>query len=535
MLNVTNSLLLMTALFNIGLALFVLRQHWRNLTNVYFGIFLSALAVWALVLIGTQIGPTYEFWVLCTKLAYIAALAIGVGFYLFSISFPEGKLPTTQTLTWTFGLSFLFSVVLLAKEDFLIERIVTYSWGNGVLLHTPEFILFTILFCTMYIGGLVRTWIKYFRSEVGLSKIQLLVIALSVSITGIGGMYYNLVLPSPLFDDSRYIWTGPLFTTSIAVMIMYSIFRLKLFNAKVIVTELLIALLWIFTFLRTLLASNSTEQFWNGGLFTLALVIGFLLVKSVRAEVEAREKIQTLATELESANRRQEDLIHFISHEVKGALGKCASLLSLIKEGDYGQISPSLSTATERGLSDTRTAVDMVSTILLSSNLKSGVMKFDMQPLNFLDDVVRPALDAMRGDAERKGLQMLFKEEASVPCIVVGDKEMLSQHVVRNLIDNAIRYTPKGSIIVAVRCISGKMVLSVTDSGVGISEEDMGRLFTEGGRGHDSTKTNVNSTGYGLFFAKQLVDAHGGSIRAESAGSGKGSTFVVEIPLAKNK
>lgn len=534
MLNVTNSLLLMTALFNIGLAVIILRQNWRNLTNLYFGVFLCALAVWALVLIGTQIGPSYEFWLYSTKAAYISALVIGIGFYLFSISFPEGVRPPAKTLLWTCGLSLLFTAALLIEPSFLTKEITTYSWGNGIRLGLPEYLMFTVLFCFLYVGGLIRTWIKYFRSEAGLSKIQLLIIALSVTVTGIGGMYYNLVLPSPFFDNSRYIWTGPLFTTSIAVMIMYSIFRLKLFNAKVIVTELLIALLWIFTFLRTLLASNSMEQLWNGGLFVLALTIGFLLVKSVRAEVDSREKIEKLAGDLKIANQRQEGLIHFVSHEVKGALGKCAGLLSLIKEGDFGQVSPELAVVTERGLTDTRTAVDMVSTILLSSNLKSGVMKFDMQSLNFLDDVVRPAVDALRIDAERKGLQMFFKEEVSVPCVVVGDKEMLSQHVVRNLIDNAIRYTPVGSIIVSVRCISEKMVLSVTDSGVGISEDDMAQLFTEGGRGKDSVKVNVNSTGYGLFFAKQLVDAHGGSIRAESAGSGKGSTFVVEIPLAKN-
>ena len=74
------------------------------------------------------------------------------------------------------------------------------------------------------------------------------------------------------------------------------------------------------------------------------------------------------------------------------------------------------------------------------------------------------------------------------------------------------------------------IVLSVEDTGVGISDEDKARLFTEGGRGKESVKVNVNSTGYGLFFAKQLIDAHKGTVRAESDGPGKGSRFVVELP-----
>ena len=68
------------------------------------------------------------------------------------------------------------------------------------------------------------------------------------------------------------------------------------------------------------------------------------------------------------------------------------------------------------------------------------------------------------------------------------------------------------------------------DTGIGINEEDKERLFTEGGHGKDSQKVNAHSTGYGLFIAKSIVLAHGGTIRAESDGEGKGSTFIVEFP-----
>jgi signal transduction histidine kinase len=70
----------------------------------------------------------------------------------------------------------------------------------------------------------------------------------------------------------------------------------------------------------------------------------------------------------------------------------------------------------------------------------------------------------------------------------------------------------------------------VKDTGVGITEEDKARLFTEGGHGKDSQTINAHSTGYGLFIAKQITEAHGGTIRAESEGAGKGSIFVVEFP-----
>jgi len=73
---------------------------------------------------------------------------------------------------------------------------------------------------------------------------------------------------------------------------------------------------------------------------------------------------------------------------------------------------------------------------------------------------------------------------------------------------------------------------SVKDNGIGITPEDMKNLFTEGGHGKESIKTNVHSTGYGLYIAKKIIEAHGGRIWAESDGDGKGSVFFVEFPTA---
>ena len=83
-----------------------------------------------------------------------------------------------------------------------------------------------------------------------------------------------------------------------------------------------------------------------------------------------------------------------------------------------------------------------------------------------------------------------------------------------------------------MRQAGGHFRFSVKDSGVGITPEDMKNLFTEGGHGKESIKTNVHSTGYGLYIAKRVVEAHGGKIWAESEGEGKGSRFVVEFPVA---
>ena len=121
---------------------------------------------------------------------------------------------------------------------------------------------------------------------------------------------------------------------------------------------------------------------------------------------------------------------------------------------------------------------------------------------------------------------------------MLGDEEKLRRHVIRNIIDNSIKYTPSGSVKVDLTRVPSSQTaknllrMTVADTGVGVSKEDMAHLFTEGGRGADAIKVNVHSTGYGLFIAKAIVEAHGGKIWAESEGKDRGSRFIVELPAA---
>ncbi|OHB16578.1 MAG: hypothetical protein A2544_01020 [Candidatus Zambryskibacteria bacterium RIFOXYD2_FULL_43_10] len=99
------------------------------------------------------------------------------------------------------------------------------------------------------------------------------------------------------------------------------------------------------------------------------------------------------------------------------------------------------------------------------------------------------------------------------------------------MIDNSIRYTPKGSIKLQLTENNNKILFKIEDTGMGISDELKPKLFTKGGRDENSLKVNINSTGFGLSFVKDVVEAHHGRVWAESAGINKGSTFFMELPV----
>jgi len=178
-------------------------------------------------------------------------------------------------------------------------------------------------------------------------------------------------------------------------------------------------------------------------------------------------------------------------------------------------------------LADTQKGVDTVMSILKSG--EGNTIKYDRK-LYDLSATVHRIVEEFRPAASQKGLSIQVAVDNF--CAVIGDEQKIERHVLRNLIDNAIRYTPKGRIEISLKKMEGTVRFSVMDTGVGIGANDMQKLFTEGGHGERSQDVNTESTGYGLFIAKKIVEAHNGKVWAQSCGPGTGSTFFVELPLA---
>ena len=144
-----------------------------------------------------------------------------------------------------------------------------------------------------------------------------------------------------------------------------------------------------------------------------------------------------------------------------------------------------------------------------------------------LKELITKTVEEKKTQAEKKGIKIETEITGDV-CMINGDSFWLKE-VINNLIDNSIRYTKEGGIRVGLKKEKSKLLFYVKDTGIGITPEDKNNLFTEGGRGKESVKTNVDSTGYGLFTVKLIVEAHSGKVWVESEGEGKGATFFVQF------
>ncbi|OYV26488.1 MAG: hypothetical protein B7W98_03100, partial [Parcubacteria group bacterium 20-58-5] len=375
----------------------------------------------------------------------------------------------------------------------------------------PLFLPFLIIWI-LYAAAHVKLLFDRLRTTVNIEEgAQIKYILIGTAIGYAGGctnyfLWYGIpVLPFGNFAVAIYI-----------IFVAYAILKHGLFSMKVIATDFIVFALWLFVFIRMLLAEAATEQLINGGLLFVLLIVGTLLIRSVDREVEQRERIEKLAQELAETNERQTTLMHFVTHEVKGYLAKDEGAFAALADGDFGALPEPLKPFVAQALAQTRLGVNSVLNILKASNLKTGTTAYKKEPFD-LAELAANSVEKLKAAAEGKGLALtLAVDQGGAPYTVTGDKAEIGDHVLRNLIDNAINYTPSGSIAVSLKKQDGRIVFAVKDTGIGITDDDKKRLFTEGGHGKDSITVNVHSTGYGLFIAKSIVEAHGGTIRAES-------------------
>lgn len=158
-------------------------------------------------------------------------------------------------------------------------------------------------------------------------------------------------------------------------------------------------------------------------------------------------------------------------------------------------------------------------------------MRYDMKQ-GQLSAIIASVIEEFQQIAQNKGLILRFNKEKDEPPIRFDEEKM--RQVAFNLIDNAVRYTPKGGTITVTLAINPyHLLFSVADTGIGLDKKELNSLFQKFVRSKEVARIHTEGIGLGLYVARRIVEDHGGRIWAESAGRGKGSIFFVELPIKK--
>jgi signal transduction histidine kinase len=244
-----------------------------------------------------------------------------------------------------------------------------------------------------------------------------------------------------------------------------------------------------------------------------------LLVSEQRARVEAEE-----------ANRSKDEFLATLSHELRTPLNAMLSWVHLLR-------ADKLDAQTSRHAlevldSNIRTQAHLIGDLLDVSGIVLGKLRLDAQPLA-LRGVVETVLELVRPTAEARGVQMAVRMEDE-NLIIRGDPTRLQQ-VVWNLLANAVKFTPSGGRVEVMLARAGANArLTVHDSGPGIPPAFLPRLFERFSQADTTTTRSYGGLGLGLSIVRDLVELHGGRVRADSSGDGQGARFTVELPLAES-
>ncbi|MBI5470000.1 hypothetical protein HY968_01600 [Candidatus Kaiserbacteria bacterium] len=467
--------------------------------------------------------------IMALRFNLFAAIIHAYAFFRFAYVFPKDEIRMPKWERWLVA-PVAFIVALMTQTPLIFSGIELLAPQGQVTraAQGPAIPAFGVVAFGLLLLGLFFMSVHRRRSSYPTEREQLLLGFAGMSATALLILLFNLVLPLS-FNTLSFLPYAGIFMFPLIGFLAYTIYKHHLFNLKALAVQALTFILGAITFVEVVLTRDPVELLFRSSLLVAIIGAGIMLTRSVTRDIEQRETIQTQEKELEVVNAQQENLLHFISHEIKGYLTEGQNAFASIVEGDFGVAPPPMKEIASTALSKMRKGVATIMDILDAANLKKGTVAFKKEPFDF-KSAVETSIQELSGAAKGKNLTIEFVPTAN-DFDFTGDKEKMTQHVVRNLIDNAIRYTPSGSIRVSLERQGNKIVFAVKDSGVGITPEDMTHLFTEGGHGKDSIKINVHSTGYGLFIAKQVTEAHGGKISAQSDGQGKGSTFMVELPV----
>lgn len=230
----------------------------------------------------------------------------------------------------------------------------------------------------------------------------------------------------------------------------------------------------------------------------------------------------------EEADRLKDEFLATLSHELRTPLTSILGWSSMIRSGEVeGQ---NVARAIETIERNARAQARLIDDLLDVSRIITGNLRLELNPLSFAP-ILDAGIDALRPTADAKGIQ-LRKQFETGDYLVRGDSNRLRQ-VIWNLISNAIKFTASGGTIdISLERVESLVRLTVTDTGEGIPAEFLPYVFDRFRQAEGSISRRQGGLGLGLAVVRHLVELHGGSVSAESAGRDQGATFTVDLPAA---
>ena len=510
----------------------------NSATNRSFLAFSLVTGVWGVInYLNYQVpSPYLALWLLRFSI-FLACWQAYCLFCLFYI-FPQEKARFPKFFThYLTPLVIATSFLTLTRYVFTKVAAITAEGQISQITNGPGIILFGTTSVGLVLSGifiLLKKVLKAGKDE----KKSLLIILIGTFLTFALIIIFNFILPA-FFSNARFVSLGAVFIFPFILFTSYSIFKHRLLDIKIVSTEILTFVLAIAMLFEVILSNSALMLVFRFSVFLLILGVGVLLIRSVLKEVKQREELQVLTKKLENANQQlkaldqaRAEFISIASHQLRTPPATIKWYLAAILSGDYGPLDKGVKEVLRKAERTNNLLIALVEDLLNVSRIERGKMEFYFEPVD-IQELVQVTFEQLQPLAQEKGLELTYKKPLRKLPKLMADKEKIRQ-VINNLIDNAIKYTRHGMIMIGLDLTpKNEIRFTVTDTGKGIDPANINTVFEKFTRGRNSVHESTG-LGLGLYVAKIIIEQHHGKIWAESPGEGKGSTFAFVLPVENN-
>jgi two-component system phosphate regulon sensor histidine kinase PhoR len=276
---------------------------------------------------------------------------------------------------------------------------------------------------------------------------------------------------------------------------------------------------------------------WTGKQYELALgkpLKRFFQVRTAPVVTQSQEIIGLMIilhdiTREKEIERMKTEFVSIAAHQLRTPLSAIKWVLRMVLDGDVGKITKEQAELLERGYQSNERMIALINDLLNVARIEEGRFLYNFA-LQSLEDLIRKIIDSLAEPLKEKKIKLIFKKPQKPLPQVKIDVEKI-ELVMQNLLDNAIRYSPKGGeVTISVRRDRMNIEVMIKDKGMGIPEDQRKQVFTKFFRGNNAIKAEAEGTGLGLFICKNIIEEHGGKIWFESK-ENKGTTFWFTLPI----
>ena len=242
------------------------------------------------------------------------------------------------------------------------------------------------------------------------------------------------------------------------------------------------------------------------------------------------ESYEAMASRLAQLDRLKAEFVSVASHELKTPINVILGYVELLEDGIYGKLQDQQREVCETIASQARNLTRLVRRLLEVSRFEAGGGALECRQMNLARfiDTLKSSFSVL---AMQRSVQLQVNRSPELPTEVRWDEDRMSE-VLGNLLSNAFKFTPRGGRVeLSAEADNNDIVIEVTDTGAGIPPEQLPRIFQKFYQADNQAKASAKGTGLGLAIAKEIVEAHGGTITANSV-AGHGATFRIILPVA---